>query len=53
MAVPLHDQLPRGGQATVPGQRAQPHTTLQMGRPDSQPLDMTWSCLIPEGICCG
>ena len=25
--------------------------TLQMGLPDSQPLDVTCSCLIPEGIC--
>ena len=51
VATPLHGQLPRGRQATVPGQASL--TTLQMGHPDSQPLDVTWSCLIPEGVCCG
>lgn len=33
--------------------RAASLTTLQMGHPDSRPLDVTWSCLIPEGVCCG
>lgn len=27
--------------------------TLQIGGPDSQLLDVTCSCLIPEDICCG
>lgn len=50
MATPLLGLLPR--RCARPTCAAS-LITLQMGHPDSRPLNVTWSCLVPEDICSG